>query len=563
MYEMILTWDLVQHILTISEMHRCLQIAEILNLIFECVLHDFPHWQDPPEDYRTITVLARTCRMFQEPALNILWLHFDQLDRLVKCMPEDLWTIVRGRFNREPRFTLNRDPIPSDFDRVYFYSKRIRSFRYSRLDAPLEFLLERDLQVLDVLGMHPSPASLFSGIRSLSWDGCSELLLRHLHMFLQSTLSSLTLSLGSHPIYEEGVTSLLLSIPGSCPNIQEFEFHGQGTLENVTTALAEAVRNLLFLTKFTADRWTHSLLESVAALPRLKDLRIECWVDTPMEPMQSIFKPATSLLTPFPSIKRIELDTAYLPAITGLLRSRRMWKLERISVEYNCPHDIDQIHEFLHEVENRCSRSSLQHLYFASYDADNTLHTLEVITIIPPLLAFRNLRSVHFTVQAMYEFEASQLEDVASAWPNLEELFIMPARYIVPKKAQLKFPPIHTLVALVVHCPRLKRLEIPIDARSFDQYPLKRPVGGCTNERITSIHFGVSLLTNPAPVAAILSDLFPNLKSVDALDGEERSVVQGAWADVDDMLCEHIDHRDRGLDCTAAECGLAQARFWL
>jgi hypothetical protein len=66
------------------ECHRCLLIPEIVSLICGEVGKRSLH---------PLTVLARTCRLFHEPALEHLWYEVNSLAFLIMCMPQDLWTI--------------------------------------------------------------------------------------------------------------------------------------------------------------------------------------------------------------------------------------------------------------------------------------------------------------------------------------------------------------------------------------------------------------------------------------------------------------------------------------
>ena len=64
-------------------MHRCLYISEILQEIFE---------YSATESLAPLVHLAGTCRLFYEPALDILWRELDDFGPLIKCMPENTWT---------------------------------------------------------------------------------------------------------------------------------------------------------------------------------------------------------------------------------------------------------------------------------------------------------------------------------------------------------------------------------------------------------------------------------------------------------------------------------------
>ena len=59
--------------------------------LFECVLEwlvtEFPRTIFK-EERRTLAVLARTCRTFSEPSLNLLWRCLDSLLPLVRCFSD-------------------------------------------------------------------------------------------------------------------------------------------------------------------------------------------------------------------------------------------------------------------------------------------------------------------------------------------------------------------------------------------------------------------------------------------------------------------------------------------
>ena len=65
-------------------MHRCLQIPELLSIIFENV------HKDESCGPATVAALARTARCFEDAALNVLWSTQLTLVPLIKCFPSEL-----------------------------------------------------------------------------------------------------------------------------------------------------------------------------------------------------------------------------------------------------------------------------------------------------------------------------------------------------------------------------------------------------------------------------------------------------------------------------------------
>ena len=87
-------------------MHRCLQIDDTLRLIFN-ELEELTYDPLVPDllrsrslsTIRALASLARTCRAFKEPALDILWRHIPDLFILVsRIIPERSYIIVYGEF---------------------------------------------------------------------------------------------------------------------------------------------------------------------------------------------------------------------------------------------------------------------------------------------------------------------------------------------------------------------------------------------------------------------------------------------------------------------------------
>ena len=68
-------------------MHHALEIPEILlNIFGHCHPSLSSRYRATP-DLR-LSALARTCRTFKEPALDVLWENLDDLSPLVRCVPE-------------------------------------------------------------------------------------------------------------------------------------------------------------------------------------------------------------------------------------------------------------------------------------------------------------------------------------------------------------------------------------------------------------------------------------------------------------------------------------------
>ena len=71
-------------------MHHCLNVDEILRLVaYELVAS---------EAEGTAAALARCCKTFEEPVLDVLWETQNQLTPLLKTFPRDVWEEHDGYF---------------------------------------------------------------------------------------------------------------------------------------------------------------------------------------------------------------------------------------------------------------------------------------------------------------------------------------------------------------------------------------------------------------------------------------------------------------------------------
>ncbi|KAF9467018.1 hypothetical protein BDZ94DRAFT_1250325 [Collybia nuda] len=116
-------------------MHPCLQINEILTNIFESTREleatehpRFPLW--PAKGSKNLAALARACKTFSEPALDLLWEFQPSLAPLVRCLPGDALAVKARKitfFIRHDELMITRDLSPSDWERVNHYARRIRT----------------------------------------------------------------------------------------------------------------------------------------------------------------------------------------------------------------------------------------------------------------------------------------------------------------------------------------------------------------------------------------------------------------------------------------------------
>ena len=93
-------------------MHLALQSQPIFHNILDCVDALLPNiiLDDPlaspksaPQGNMTLAALARTCRTFYEPSINVLWRTLRDIHPLIRTFPAQLWEEEVFAHNREGR----------------------------------------------------------------------------------------------------------------------------------------------------------------------------------------------------------------------------------------------------------------------------------------------------------------------------------------------------------------------------------------------------------------------------------------------------------------------------
>jgi hypothetical protein len=99
---------------TVSTMHVCLSIPEILAIVCTEVAPDVDLDSREKQDLASLAALARTSHIFSESALNALWSGLADIVPLLQCMPSDLW--------EERKLAGRKELVRPDVSRTYYES---------------------------------------------------------------------------------------------------------------------------------------------------------------------------------------------------------------------------------------------------------------------------------------------------------------------------------------------------------------------------------------------------------------------------------------------------------
>ncbi|EMD38983.1 hypothetical protein CERSUDRAFT_72231 [Gelatoporia subvermispora B] len=237
-------------------MHHCLQIAEILSIIIGYIS------KSDSLGRATLAALARTCRLFHGPALDVLWRHQDNLLNLLKCLPGDAWMIEGRQWVRENHMSPETTVVPLSLTRP------LEPTDWRRL-APSVFL---------EFTLRQASSALLPSLRRLIWDFDLryEIPIQFTRFLVHSGLESLYLNLEAWDTLEIESLSVLLSLPTSCPNLQHLTLSGSCAIPSAIVRVLPRLRCLHALTLpcgMGAD--LVALLHSLQAIPALNTLRLQ------------------------------------------------------------------------------------------------------------------------------------------------------------------------------------------------------------------------------------------------------------------------------------------------
>ncbi|OAX39072.1 hypothetical protein K503DRAFT_769843 [Rhizopogon vinicolor AM-OR11-026] len=487
--------------------HVCLLPTEILLDIFTIIRDDKAFiWMHPSRDYSTIAALARTCRAFKEPALDVLWKNMDRLKPLISCLPEGVKVATNGEMS------LRRPPFAEEWMIFSQYAYRIHSLTiyYAGLDEMSDLVAE-------ALAFAQSSVML-PNLRTLEWLDDRDSFLPLLRTLLVPTITSVTLTtrlwLPWKPSFSK--SAVLASLRSRCPSIRKLHcVYGDSCeiSDTVSNTVSEAVRGYHELVHLTTGVLDAQALTHLASLPSLKSL---CFLLS--HRTVDDIPPANSISTFTSKLDEVSITALSYPHLTWCFRNVRFMSCRSVVLSiyssfikpYHPPHIPDLIISlsecFSPVLEQLCVQSRFD-------DEDESAlndHRLAFgFNVIAPLLQFSRLTKLDLDWLCTSDVDDEAFKDMVQSWPLLEEFYFGSRNpWLVPPS--LTFI---GLIHLIQHCRNLYYVAIrfaacPIDADS-ELFSATLP-----NERIALLFVGTSPIVNPMVVASQLHALLPNLTNV-------------------------------------------------
>ncbi|KAJ6555936.1 hypothetical protein B0H19DRAFT_1151588 [Mycena capillaripes] len=490
-------------------MHRSLRILEIVEVICSNL--------DPMaalvslssrklEDRRTLCALARTCSLFNGPALDVLWRTQTKFGPFLRLMPDGLFAPFRGPRGKRIWHML-RPIMVNDWNRPLVYSPRVRILS---LDDWVEIV-----EILPALSLCCPGGFLFPNLQTFNWHHPDKGL-SLTRAFFPSTLKQITI------LCEASTTniSLLSTLATSCPGLTHVSIAFETPSDHVDTAMSLFVCTLKNLESLTIGRPNMAVAQHLAQLPGLTRLV--------MGPIN--IESATNFLC----------SLAHAPLVT----------LE-VTLATFVP--LAATDALFHAVRTACAHNSLKTFFL--HNSASTLPPVAresyIITgrSIENLVCFPNIRTVSIMAPVGYDLDDATVTKLAAAWPHLQNLWLETGS--VGGQPQTTLQSLH---AFARHCPELSWLSIEFDARSI---PLGKGASRVVQTKLAMLEVGSSLISAATPVARYLSSIFPDLEEIitarENKDNDDPDEIEGngsaialhrLWKQVEEQIPEFVAARE-------------------
>ncbi|KAF8441702.1 hypothetical protein L210DRAFT_3447523 [Boletus edulis BED1] len=489
-------------------MHHALQIQEILlNIIGHCYRFDYD-----------VAALARTCRAFKEPALDVLWEQLRDLSPLVRCVPE-----ASHQLSSES-YAFHRSLTQIEWDILRSYTRRIRSIH---LD-PEDDMPGIDHKCFINLLKHPMTEPLFLNVRKLHFPYPDD---KYLLLATLPSLMSLDILLNDPRSFEDSLKLFAKTSP-SLARLYILPYHYAGIdMNRIDPKFICRWRNLqsFSCSKMPLDVTT---LVHLSRLPALIDLSFTLPSTLPDQ-----ISPSDSPLI-FSNLDQLLLCSEFLGPVSHLLSQIRLPALTTLTAYIDFrPARQDDLSLFFSNVRTSGSPRTIQALrliesYRTSVPGDRPVLGLEDLRLCMP---FSNLRWIQLDIEWKIDLTDSALLTLVSAWPCLKGLSINTnwgwntLGGITP----------NGLLQLLQSCPLLTNIALAIDTRA-DIPPSPTSLGFLPPRKQYLIDFVDSFIEEesvPAIAAFIARLVAPSTHYIFAwtsyaMKAPYRDVCRKRWRDV-------------------------------
>ncbi|KAG2126213.1 hypothetical protein DEU56DRAFT_556074 [Suillus clintonianus] len=459
-------------------MHRALLVSEILLEIFIHVNKILdPHalilsYREMSLARKSFAALARTCKPFHEPAMDLLWAELDGMGPMLGCVMRLHPIIYRSGSSAYFRRFEGVKPL-SEHEACQFlrHAGRVRS---------LQILYNDHFPVLSVL---PIATCMFPRLLSLSTD---QDLNRYLHLFLSPTLRHCSLPV-IHPD--------LKSVATRCAALEDLSIKSSlKSREADRQVLYDSIRLCKRLVTLACPLLNWTAWEHLSNLPTL--LTLEIWDDS-----------AGSLdwhninFALFLNVTRLSFHTRTSTYIVAVMPHLEFPSLNQFEMEVHYLPWAEA--EPLFHALSRCKTLSHIDIYSKRKVQDLLGGSF---TPIRQSLCFTQLRTLRFNFPcSCINLDNDLLLEAMSSWPHIRTL-----EFKDPQALQATVT-LRGLFAALRRCPRLHTLDMPVDLVDIDIDPAAESF---QDTSLQNLILTSSDITDAEAVARIIFLVLPSVDRV-------------------------------------------------
>ncbi|KAJ6456792.1 hypothetical protein C8R47DRAFT_1165047 [Mycena vitilis] len=482
-------------------MHRCLGIPEILDLVckgLDPVTDE--HWIAPTDGAEVaLSALARTCKLFSGPALDMLWQHQSGLTPFLRLFPSDLFPPLLGSTYTHV-WTMLRPLLASDWTRVILYTPRVKvlSFNY-----PFGGVTEIVLALSECCPR----GFLFPNLRRFVWPFKDSIALP-IRLFCPPGLKEIKFfcEATNHNI------SRLSTLATSCPDLRHVSISFRIRSDQTDVAISLLVCGLRRLESLTIGVPTMAAMQHIATSPGLTSLEL-----AEIPPLFANIGRSDPPM--FPHLTRLTIGPIAAALVTTFLRSFSHAPFVSMRITLDACATTAATEDLFRALHAACAHDSLEIFRLGSH-ASELPSILGDYTVsagaLKILTCFSSIEHLAIASPAGFDFDDATFVQLAAAWPALVDLSLthgLPDSFRRPR-AKLTLRSLHSLAQ---HCPQLTILALEFDAESIP------PHGGESQAQHELVQLDVasSPIAASAPVARYFSRIFPCLSEILTIREEE------------------------------------------
>ncbi|KAF7329277.1 hypothetical protein MKEN_00188600 [Mycena kentingensis (nom. inval.)] len=437
-------------------MHRLFLIDELMFRIFALILGSdwLLNLLEPYSGRRTVARLARTCKTFEQPALDVLWRFQRTLDNILKCLPPSVWEMRQG--NRDNGWVggirIVQPVTIEQWARARTYARRVRILDLDWALLSPDNSCFKAMQSCQVL----TGELLFPGLQEIN---CNIVPYGYEEILFASGPTVHSVRMPEHIVNTPFLRPL-------CSILKVLTLLPEDTRTTTTAQVSELCLLLTDIQHLQVPDLDAAALRHVSQLPSLLGLYL--FMDD-----ISAFGSIPSGDLPFPNLGSLQFYRSTIDFAEHFLQRLAPGRpISELKVETRVPAKVDAMRRLYATIGDRVIPSTLEKLYIGNWTEDGHNPTpapprsaireyLVDEDAMRPLLQFSQMRELTLHTPAGFCFGDETALSIAEAFQNITELALTSGTTLHSNIPNLT---LNSLWAFRIFCRQLRSLSVELDA---------------------------------------------------------------------------------------------------